>query len=431
MKSITLIILICCVLSMQNAKSQCSATENSGAYSINNITNSSGSASTDVKISTFVSELNKIIGSNAKAFYYNDAYSPNAQASPEDNNIYIGRTFLSQSLRSDPSFTGIYLLIAHEMGHIYQFTTNNRLVKQKLVKQCEIQADYLAGHLLAKTKKVSNSNYQSLIEAVNKMGDFGFNSIQHHGTPGERENAVNAGFRNQGYTLEKIYDDSDFYASRHINPVLKGSIVYVCRYYNGLQQLIIYQGKIVQDVGRGIQQVGQMVTVDVTDQQNQYMFKFNFSMSGSNDIFVDRNLKLYNQYHREIGEMIKYNNADYQGENEVKQTASTPNSSDALRMLKTGWENLSTKKTADGYQSTKMMRIKNNSKKTIILDVEFPYGYYKGCDDKESNFVEEGYVSDKFTFKPLEERYIRVVAKITSENCKGVLSKLRMFATYE
>jgi hypothetical protein len=156
------------------------------------------------------SSLGHVLASIAARFdvrpsfgFFDDAVSPNALATPEteisgtEGSVFFGRTLLGEQLpMSEDSVVGI---CAHEFGHIVQYFKGfrDRLMEgQSTVRQLELHADFLAGYYLAEYRRdYGYDELRALGKAWASMGDVNFNRRTHHGTPEERLNAIQAGFK--------------------------------------------------------------------------------------------------------------------------------------------------------------------------------------------------------------------------------------------
>jgi len=170
-----------------------------------------------------VAELfSQLLDLNVKYGFFNDVNGPNAFAinsynSNYDGEIYFGLNLLS-SFNSNDKLINMIFVTAHEYGHIFQFKNN---ISTKRVKWKELQADYIAGAIFAwyyiwvNSKLKTHEDYDKLDltrERASKlfwsMGDNNFTNPQHHGTPSQRKESFDNGFRHQisEYIRMKDYD---------------------------------------------------------------------------------------------------------------------------------------------------------------------------------------------------------------------------------
>jgi hypothetical protein len=137
--------------------------------------------------------------------FIDDSDGPNAYAGREDRlpdthgTVYLGTNlFKRMTTRFKDKGMAIIAVSAHEFAHIYQFWSGyfDELTQaQKNVRLAELQADYLAGYFLA----LSQLDYPDEFHLRNaglffeSLGDAEFNSPDHHGTPDQRVDAIEAG----------------------------------------------------------------------------------------------------------------------------------------------------------------------------------------------------------------------------------------------
>jgi hypothetical protein len=119
-------------------------------------------------------------------------------------------------------------IMAHEFAHLLQYKNGNAASGVS----AELQADYLAGWYLGKrngTVQLSERGLASALRSFYQKGDYDFNSSLHHGTPQQRANAVQAGYKNSSLNLRDAYNASLIFAglspqSRPLSSVLSFSI---------------------------------------------------------------------------------------------------------------------------------------------------------------------------------------------------------------
>ncbi|MEM1141429.1 MAG: hypothetical protein AAGI88_02500 [Pseudomonadota bacterium] len=135
--------------------------------------------------------------------FIREAGAPNAFATnkrvfedrPGNGTVLLGQKMVSSNIlqhRNDFSRwgTAVMLVMAHEWGHILQFQT----MKSFGNPLDELIADFMAGWYLAgKSQLGARVEYRVAGEEIYSIGDFAFNSPDHHGTPAQRLAALNAG----------------------------------------------------------------------------------------------------------------------------------------------------------------------------------------------------------------------------------------------
>lgn len=155
--------------------------------------------------------LKSVFGALPEVYYYTDGQSPNAFATrnqlgghPEpDGTIGLGTTLCQSLLQrySGPSFYSqgdhaVVAVLAHEFAHILQFKTG---LQTNPARRMELQADFLAGCYIAARAialwRWDLINMQQAAEQMFSIGDFNFNSPEHHGTSRQRLSAYLGGGR--------------------------------------------------------------------------------------------------------------------------------------------------------------------------------------------------------------------------------------------
>jgi hypothetical protein len=140
-------------------------------------------------------------------FFFNDAGSPNAFATPErlsgygNGTVAFGITLMQTILNKfrgssmisygDHAMMGVF---AHEFGHMAQFAAGLRRVPGKPL---ELHADYMSGWYNG-TRALQLGgrvmvNFDEIARQMFDIGDYEFTSPDHHGTPQERVTAFTRG----------------------------------------------------------------------------------------------------------------------------------------------------------------------------------------------------------------------------------------------
>lgn len=183
----------------RSANQGCSLGPGGGDISPSDVSNTTGNPALDT---AFVKErlvLNKAFGVNPSLFILNDSNGSNAFAIPESlqpgfqGSVLFGYRLMIEEFTSSPTNFTIPAIMAHEFGHIYQFTHGGGPRTTKLM---ELHADYLAGWYMRNRQSGSPWSQQSLrqtLYAFYSKGDYAFNDPSHHGTPDERLKAALAG----------------------------------------------------------------------------------------------------------------------------------------------------------------------------------------------------------------------------------------------
>jgi hypothetical protein len=159
---------------------------------------SSGSQVVDAAHIFSVQHISRQYGFRPASFFYDDSGSRNAFAVPDvvdprfpDGTVVCGLELISTELKRDGRGYAVPTILAHEFAHIMQF---------KLIQgfqgssRAELHADYMAGWYLAREMASLITDPQSSLKAFFEIGDYEFNSPDHHGTPEERLGALERGW---------------------------------------------------------------------------------------------------------------------------------------------------------------------------------------------------------------------------------------------
>jgi len=175
----------------------------------NTIFNTSGDTRLDQAFGLMLADISGRLDVRPGFGFYDDSGAPNAWALP--NNIFpltsgtvlFGKSLLAKGLGSGKNGDMFIMSVcAHEFGHVVQYSNgfHNRLRDGKPNSSVlELHADFLAGCYLA----LRGTSYMpeqliSLGEAWEAIGDSQFTSPTHHGTPQQRIEAIQAGYRIAG-----------------------------------------------------------------------------------------------------------------------------------------------------------------------------------------------------------------------------------------
>lgn len=154
---------------------------------------STGIATLDSSIDKVAPLLRQVYGITSKVYFvrnYNNSF-----ADAQDHNIYLGIPMLQELYRKPNGQYMIAFVMAHEMGHIYQYqdTAHNSAWHNPNRESFELQADFLAGHVLCKSGIVTKAFGDQVYQTIQDLGDFAFYNVAHHGTPGQRAHFIELG----------------------------------------------------------------------------------------------------------------------------------------------------------------------------------------------------------------------------------------------
>jgi len=168
----------------------------------------SGNKDFDYAAAHTLSKLADLFGILPGFAFFNKGHSGNAFACPSiilhqthpDGAVLFGRDLLFDVMSYDEGpDTAFSTICAHEFAHILQFKLGliGRLNRgQPTVKRSELHADFLAG-FFAGMRKLEKPSFKAAVyaETLHKLGDYAFESPEHHGTPEERADAIVHGFK--------------------------------------------------------------------------------------------------------------------------------------------------------------------------------------------------------------------------------------------
>lgn len=193
--------------SMDEAATTAIAALNAGQGSSQTYTTflTSGDARIDGALGILLSDLSGQFGVRPGFAFYDDSLGANAKAFPQAvfpatrGTVLFGKTLLQTALAADPHGDLFVLCTcAHEFGHVVQneSTYGQRLRQgQSTARAVELHADFLAGYFFGtRGSSYTPKHLASLGKAWLAIGDTQFTNPDHHGTPNERLNAIEAGY---------------------------------------------------------------------------------------------------------------------------------------------------------------------------------------------------------------------------------------------
>jgi hypothetical protein len=205
MKKITKIILTFGIIT--NLNSQCFLNK---TISVGAPLETTGSEKLDYILSSESTKIKNLFKVDVELFAYDDQNKPNAFASPVcrtlgcHGSVAIGKTLLLDELVMSSGYSSICGIMAHEFAHILQYQQKSKLKG----KFSELQADYLAGWYLGRTKNLEKADLKSFAVSLFNKGDYDFYSQLHHGTPEERSKIMILGFSDYDLDLKDVYSKS-------------------------------------------------------------------------------------------------------------------------------------------------------------------------------------------------------------------------------
>jgi hypothetical protein len=173
---------------------------------------SSGDKEVDQVCSAAERELRREFRVAPDTWFFDDGDDPNAFAIPflsrsrtvlsqwdskGDGTVCLGRRLVWENTRRNELNrlwkTRLTMLMAHEWAHVVQFSRGYRAPG----KSVELHADFLAGWFLGRTTGARESSPAMQRQEAYRIWKYADNDIHgpaHHGTIGERMNAIDSGF---------------------------------------------------------------------------------------------------------------------------------------------------------------------------------------------------------------------------------------------
>jgi hypothetical protein len=140
----------------------------------------------------------KVMGVNP-GFQYADAN--NAYALPQTyigntkGTVLIGANLIGDLIKPDDGGISVAGVLAHECGHIFQyFSQYYDSLQGSTPVLLELHADSLAGYYLAKKLGTAPKRLEVMQRVLLKWGTYDSQGSSFHGTPGERNAALDKGF---------------------------------------------------------------------------------------------------------------------------------------------------------------------------------------------------------------------------------------------
>jgi hypothetical protein len=184
-----------------------SGRQRTGFAAISNETiDSTGNPTLDKALGKALLRLSSEFSERPGFGFIDDSDGPNAYASPESNvlgtwgTVVFGQT-LFRKLLDECQDEGVAVLTvtAHEFGHVAQFRSGldkRLLTGQSTVRRIELHADFLAGYYLGYRKRAKSSlSVWAAGHTLYSFGDYHFNSPKHHGTPQQRIDSAESGYK--------------------------------------------------------------------------------------------------------------------------------------------------------------------------------------------------------------------------------------------
>jgi hypothetical protein len=122
------------------------------------------------------------------AVYVLDECSPNEANALSDPRGFIlfGKWLASKTIIETRSELPIAGILAHEWAHQVQFRFGWMQQTEPTVRRTELEADMWSGLYMGMAKQWAGAQLDAYFQTLFRLGDYQFNSRNHHGTPNQR-----------------------------------------------------------------------------------------------------------------------------------------------------------------------------------------------------------------------------------------------------
>jgi len=130
--------------------------------------------------------------------------------------ILIGLKLVRGLLKPDEGGLSVACVLAHECGHIYQFFSEDQFYDRlsgPTQRLQELHADVLAGFYMGKRLGAATSTLGVVQKAMIDFGKYNSADPKDHGTPGQRNAAIDKGFvlASKGIKFENAAREGEAY----------------------------------------------------------------------------------------------------------------------------------------------------------------------------------------------------------------------------
>jgi hypothetical protein len=159
------------------------------------VTKSTGNSVLDMQLNTEADKLALVFGVQPQLFILDDSAGANASAycksASHQASVSFGINLLVNELWSmQRGRVAVAGIMAHEWAHAYVCRQGGGLSGAN----AELIADYLAGYYLGLHQYLGPDGLRGFASSLFSKGDYDFHNPTHHGTPGQRVDAMVAGY---------------------------------------------------------------------------------------------------------------------------------------------------------------------------------------------------------------------------------------------
>jgi hypothetical protein len=182
-----------------------------GGTRLSGFTSTTGNVSLDKAIIGEVLNIKRLMPTNPTVKFFDDSQSPNAFAVEQAGTaqlpvqmfpgtwglVCIGLRLLKDELIFQTGGIALAGIIAHEVGHIWQFQFPGLrgMLASQTNRNIELHADYLAGVYFGRDGRRNINDIEVFSRSLFSKGSYDYNNPDFHGTPNSRVDAMKMGYR--------------------------------------------------------------------------------------------------------------------------------------------------------------------------------------------------------------------------------------------
>ncbi len=128
--------------------------------------------------------------------------------------VLIGLKLVNDLLKPSDGGLSVACVLAHECGHIFQFFSDDQYYDRlagPTQRLRELHADLLAGYYMAKRQGSAPSSLSTVQKTMIDFGNYNKANPRDHGTPGQRNAALDKGFLLSDRTFEDAAREGEAY----------------------------------------------------------------------------------------------------------------------------------------------------------------------------------------------------------------------------
>lgn len=168
-------------------------------------------------------------GNPASVYVFDECAGEANALSLPDQYILFGRNVFWERAYATNSYLAPTVVLAHEWGHQVQFNNGWMVRTEPTVRRTELEADAYAGYYSMLKYSWDPDIVRVLFHTLYDIGDYHYNSPDHHGTPDQRLSAGSVGYDTAIYAINNgvqfSYNDLHTVFTLLIDEMLSGTPV--------------------------------------------------------------------------------------------------------------------------------------------------------------------------------------------------------------